>query len=55
MDGDDWITLEQVILSGQVPEESLQRILVEKPDFAEWLRSRSEQRISGRDGREVLH
>ena len=32
---DDWIILEEVILSGQVPEEDLQQILLEHPDFAD--------------------
>ena len=40
----EWLLLEQVILSDQMPAEHLASLLSERPDFAEWLRSRARER-----------
>jgi hypothetical protein len=40
----EWLLLEQIILSGQMDETDLHARLQEAPAFAEWLRQRARQR-----------
>jgi hypothetical protein len=40
----EWIALEQIILSGQMPDDELQSRMREDPEFAAWLKSRAQAR-----------
>ena len=44
----EWLLLEEIILSGQMPESDLQERMREEPDFAVWLKMRAEQRKARR-------
>ena len=47
MDRNDWLLLEQIILSGQMTDADLQSRLRDDPEFAEWLRDRATERQRG--------
>ena len=44
----EWLVLEEIILSGQMPESDLQDRLREDPEFAVWLQVRAEERKASR-------
>ena len=44
----EWLLLEEIILSGQMPESDLQERLRQDPEFAAWLQVRDEERKAGR-------
>lgn len=41
---EDWLVLEQIILSGQMPESDLAGRLAEDKPFADWLKARADAR-----------
>ena len=45
---EQWLLLEQVILSDQVPSDALVQILADEPEFASWYRLRAERRAADR-------
>lgn len=46
-------TYEILILSGQVPDDDIQALLRENPDFAKWYRARALQAAGTRPGRSM--
>jgi hypothetical protein len=44
----EWLVLEEIILSGQMPDSDLQERLRKDPEFAAWLQVRAEKRKAGR-------